>query len=78
MTVERQIVWQASVDDDRYECSVYRTGEYEGELVVTEGERVLLKEDVTLSYGAIFGPDVSDVANWQDKALAVIDGGKDA
>ncbi|MBI4623082.1 MAG: hypothetical protein HY736_07675 [Verrucomicrobia bacterium] len=31
-------------------------------------------EPTDLSYGAVFGPDVSDVAGWQDRAQQVVDG----
>jgi hypothetical protein len=30
-------------------------------------------EAVTLSYGAVYGPDIDDVAEWQDKCVAVVD-----
>jgi hypothetical protein len=36
-------------------------------------DKVLLDEEVTLTYGASFGPDISDVALWEDKSVEVID-----
>jgi hypothetical protein len=36
--------------------------------------RCLHVEPTSLSYGALFGPDVSDVAGWQDRAQQVVDG----
>lgn len=72
MTVE--VVWE-SILDNRYDCKVTRNLEYTGQLKVldTETNRVLLDEEVYLSYGAFFGPDASDVADWRDKIVKVID-----
>ena len=72
MTDERQIVWEADLDD-KYHCEVRRTGDYTGELIMREGDTELLKQNVGLAYRAIFGPDVSDVAEWQTICLAKAD-----
>lgn len=69
-------VWTATVDG-RYECRVLRTESYRGELLVRDkatGEERTIKP-VTLSFDALFGPDVMDVADWQDAALTFIDEG---
>lgn len=73
MTAE--VVWE-SILDDHYECKVTRNSEYSGQLKVldTETNQVLLDEEVRLSYGAAFGPDVADVADWRDKIVKVVDG----
>lgn len=73
MTAE--VVWE-SVLDDRYDCKVTRNLEYSGQLKVldTKTDQVLLDEEVFLSYGAFFGPDVADVADWRDKIVKVVDG----
>lgn len=42
-----------------------RTDDYHGELTLSEGNQVLHRESVGLSYGAIFGPDVADVVAGQ-------------
>ena len=50
-------VWSQTLDD-RYLCEVERTGEYTGELVIRDTQQnglELKREDVTLSYQAIFG-----------------------
>lgn len=68
-------LWQATLDG-RYDCRVDRIGPYEGNLKVrdlSDGGKELLKQRVSLMYGAQFGPDVSDVAEWQDRCTAVID-----
>lgn len=73
-----EIVWEAILDD-RYEVRVERTGDYTAQLVISEienepeGGRELLREDTTLAYRAIFGPDVADIANWQTRACKFID-----
>lgn len=64
MKEERQIVWENKLDD-RYDCKVERIAAYDGELVMMEGETEILRQPVTLSYQALFGPDVADVALWQ-------------
>ena len=71
--MEIDIVWEATLDD-RYDCKVIRTGEYTGTLTVTDtaDNTQLLSEDVGLSYQARFGPDISDVALWEDKCIAVV------
>lgn len=68
----KQIIWESRVDG-RYDASVERTGDYTGELVVRDGEKELLREPTTLSYRALFGPDVSDVATWQERTIKFID-----
>jgi hypothetical protein len=73
MTAE--VVWESNLDN-RYDCKVTRNSEYSGQLKVldTETNQVLLDEEVRLSYGDAFGPDVADVADWRDKIVKVVDG----
>ena len=73
--VDEKPVWEATVDDHTFHCKVVRTDDYAGTLIVTVTEtgEVLLTEQVTLSYQAMFGPDVSDVAEWQERSLGAID-----
>jgi hypothetical protein len=67
------VVWEAKLDEV-YDCKVTRIDEYKGRLTVTDlFDKVLLDEEVTLTYGASFGPDISDVALWEDKSVEVID-----
>lgn len=70
------VVWRSQLDD-RYLIEVVRTGERTANLRVfdhTNNDAVLLTEDVGLSYGAVFGPDVEDVSDWKDRVLRLIDG----
>lgn len=56
-------IWDAILDD-KYDCSVKRTGPYTGLLLVKEGDKILFSQEVGLMYGAAFGPDVEDVNSW--------------
>lgn len=69
------IVWSARLDQ-KYQVSVEGDPEdgYKGTLRIADGDKVLLEEPVGLSYGALFGPDVSDVVAWQERAVQFIDG----
>lgn len=67
------LVW-TSLLDDRYTVAVRRTRPYAGELTITEGDSVLFRKEVGLAYDALFGPDVDDVATWQDLAVRFVDG----
>jgi hypothetical protein len=67
-------VWSNTVDNHRYYCRVTRKSEYVGTLQVADADGALIhEEDVGLAYGAPFGPDVDDVAAWQDRCVEVID-----
>ena len=65
-------VW-TSILDKRYVIVVQRLSPYKGELSTQDGDRLVHREKVGLMYDAIFGPDVDDVARWQEIALRVID-----
>lgn len=67
------IIWEEKLDD-LYNCKVTRISEYKGKLTMVDPfDRILLDEEVDLMYGAVFGPDISDVALWQDKCIEFID-----
>lgn len=77
------LVWGSSVDEGTWWVQVTDVERPEG--VVSDYGAVLAvfkddeveprhEEGVMLAYGAMFGPDLSDVAVWQQKALTVIDG----
>lgn len=70
-----QIIWEAELDKV-YHCEVVRLEERKGQLTVknVETNKVLLDQEVSLSYGAMFGPDVDDVAHWQDLCVNAVDG----
>jgi len=43
------------------------------ELVIKEGDKELTRKFVTLSYDAKFGPDISDVTEWERVCIDFID-----
>jgi hypothetical protein len=65
----------STVLDVRYAIEVRRLRPYRGELTITEGDRILFRKEVGLSYDALFGPDIGDVDNWEEEALRFVDGG---
>ena len=67
-------VWETSLDE-RYDCKVERIDEYMGRLTVvdTAASVLLLEENVTLAYNAVFGADVADVALWQEMCIKAVD-----
>lgn len=71
--MEHNVVWTSTLDG-KYEVTVTRSDDYVGELTISEGDLVLHRETVGLSYGATFGPDVADVAEWQRIAVEFADG----
>ena len=66
------VIWE-SLLDGRYKIMVTRTGPYRGEWSIHYGDQVLDRKSVGLSYGALFGPDVDDVADWQERAIRFLD-----
>jgi hypothetical protein len=73
--VDQVEVW-FQILDDVWECRVARTGGYTGQLTVRRvgGEPPILVKEVGLMYGAQFGPDYHDVAEWQTACMATVDG----
>jgi hypothetical protein len=72
--MSNEIIWKSTLDE-KYECVVERTGVYQGRLTVTENNtsKHILDKDVSLSYGALFGPDAVDIAEWQLSIIDAID-----
>lgn len=68
------VVWKTKLDK-KYQCEVVRIDGYKGLLTVVDEEtdELVLKEEVGLSYGAQFGPDMGDVALWQEKIINAVD-----
>lgn len=56
-----------------YKVRVVRTGECIAKLTVSFNGRAIHKEDVSLSYGAKFGPDMMDIHAWGHIACRVTD-----
>lgn len=75
---ESDIVWQSAVDD-RYRVTVVRTAPYRGALRIEDREVgwILHEEEVSLSYDAMFGPDLADVGRWQEITVQVVERGRD-
>jgi hypothetical protein len=70
--VNEQIIWKSTLDN-RYAIQVVRVAPYRGKLVIREADEEIFSQQVALSYGATFGPDVSDIADWQEIVLNFID-----
>ena len=69
------LVWWVRLDD-RYQIEVHRIGEYKGILCIFDHDSkdaLLYIEEVVLSYNALFGPDISDVGEWQKKVVEFVD-----
>jgi hypothetical protein len=69
-------IW-SSMLDGRYAVTVHRLSRSRGELNIRDGSQHIHRREVTLMYGAIFGPDIDDVATWQEIATTVVDGLKE-
>lgn len=70
-----QTIWHGQFDH-RYNVDVYRKSGYEGTLKVSDTHKdneILLEKDVTLAYGAQFGPDYGDVQLWCEIATNFVD-----
>jgi hypothetical protein len=72
---EPQVVWENTVDNQTWRVWVERISSYKGRLQVAhmDTDEVILNKEVGLAYQAIFGPDVADVALWEDLAVKAID-----
>jgi hypothetical protein len=70
-----EIIWENTLDQ-RYKCTVTRNSQYSGQLKILDEDlnKVLCDEEVRLSYGASFGPDVADVRDWEDRIIQIVDG----
>lgn len=69
------VIYQNTVDSGAFSVVVTGLGEHTGRFVVTATatDEILLDKPTGLSFGAIFGPDVDDVARWEAEAIEVID-----
>jgi hypothetical protein len=70
---DEDLVWSTRLDG-RYDLAVHRIRPYRGEFTIIEGDLVLLRKEVGLAYDALFGPDIDDVATWEEEALRFVDG----
>lgn len=67
------ILWEAKLDDT-YQCKTERTSESTGILKIEQDGNILFEKAVTLSYGALFGPDIADVHEWEQICIDFVDG----
>lgn len=72
-----ETIWESTLDG-KYLISVVRLSSMKGRLEIHDDSNLLFSEEVWLSYGAAFGPDVEDVDEWRTKAVNFIDSGKAA
>jgi hypothetical protein len=70
--MNRQILWQSTLDD-RYEAVVVRVAPYKGLLTILDAGEEIFSQQVGLMYNAQFGPDLDDVADWQEIVVHFID-----
>ena len=69
----RAVIWSSRLDD-RFDVAVFGCSlDRHGVLVIREADAVLLEETVPLSCGALYGPDIADVAAWQKRAAEFVD-----
>jgi hypothetical protein len=73
--MNRQIVWQSTLDG-RYEAVVVRIAPYQGLLTIRDAGEEIFSQQVGLMYNAQFGPDMADVADWQEIVVNFIDNKK--
>lgn len=74
MPLAEQLIWRAMLDG-RFRARVVRSGPYSGVLTIEdEHARVLLRDNVSLSYGALWGPEPLDMQEWQQRAEAFLAG----
>lgn len=67
------IIWEAKLDD-LYDCKVTQTDDYLGQLTMIDPfDRKLIDREVQLTFGARFGPDVADVAYWEELCVAALE-----
>lgn len=70
-----EIIWQAKLDN-RYQCQVERINEVHGRLTMVDSENseTVLDQQVTLAWGAKFGADIDDIADWEERCVSIADG----
>lgn len=70
--MNKDIIWEAELDN-KYKCYVVRTDAYKGQLYIKENDIIIFEKVVSLSYGAVFGPDIADVMSWEDTCSNYVD-----
>jgi hypothetical protein len=70
-----EVVWKSTLDG-RYEIVVVRIAPYQGKLTISDAGHEIFSRQLGLMYDALLGPDISDVATWQEIAVDFIDNKK--
>lgn len=65
-------VWEATLDNIYY-CEVARKDDHTGVLTIKKDNVIIHSCDVSVSYGAIFGPDIYDVYEWERICAEYVD-----
>jgi len=66
-------IWKNKIDN-KYDIMVISEGDgYSGRLIIQKDNVELYNEPTSISYGARFGPDFSDVEEWKNKCLTFVD-----
>ena len=72
---DASLIWVAILDR-RFKCEVQRTGTRQASLFVfdsKDNDKIIYESRVPLSYDAKFGPDIGDVAEWQEMCAKAVD-----
>lgn len=71
------VVWENTIDNGRFAAKVESPDDdgYTGTLTVTHvpDETLIFTEEVAVSFGARFGPDIADLAVWRERVIAAVD-----
>lgn len=71
---EPDTIWTNTLDAGAWHAEVIGTEPGHGLLRVLDANGVVVhSENVSLAYGAIFGPDVDDVETWKNRVTEVVD-----
>lgn len=65
----KNVIWESEDDKGRYYARVTRTGDRTADLELEDLQLgiVLRRKQVSLMFGALFGPDVEDVRSWNQQ-----------
>lgn len=56
-------IWEETINEEYY-CSVEQLNPKQGELTIIKDRIVILRQLVDVTYGDVFGPDISDTDHW--------------
>jgi hypothetical protein len=72
--IQGELIWSSGLDE-KYRCTVTREDAYSGTLRISlaNTDEELTAKPVGLSYGAVVGPDMADVQEWQEFCISFVD-----